>query len=41
MSEARQLTASADAWKFRKPFRITGYTFTDVDQHQLRVTYVF
>ena len=31
MSEARQLTASADAWKFRKPFRITGYTFTDVD----------
>ena len=31
MSEARQLTASADAWKFREPFRITGYTFTDVD----------
>jgi len=31
MSEARQVTASADAWKFREPFRITGYTFTDVD----------
>jgi L-alanine-DL-glutamate epimerase-like enolase superfamily enzyme len=31
MSAARQVTASADAWKFREPFRITGYTFTDVD----------
>ena len=31
MSNARKLTFSAEAWDFREPFRITGYTFTSAD----------
>ena len=31
MSTTRKFNFSVDPWAFKKPFTITGYTFTSVD----------
>jgi L-Ala-D/L-Glu epimerase / N-acetyl-D-glutamate racemase len=38
MSNARHVTVSAEAWDFRQPFRITGYTFTNADLLYVSIT---